>query len=308
MIWLTRRASIAQSDVVFTAIERQTQANERLPPVMSNLSFGQSIGIEPLPAQLALRQVSQELCAILWAIIYSDMFATRDDDYYPARIGTVWGRIIAAWSVSREYKALDEVSNRLDANVAGIKHIILSRDYIKVFNFIQFVMQQIDCPEHLINGFDHALVEARAAYRVVDRAVIPIVSEDDAQAITHALKIAACHAAQGPRTHLRSAASNLTNGQWAGAIRESIHAVEAAAKIVEPDANELGPALSRLEKRAAINPAMKRAFGALYGFSSDEKGIRHSLVYGEKANVTEADAMFMFGACAAFVSYLLSQP
>lgn len=142
---------------------------------------------------------------------------------------------------------------------------------------------------------------------MIDKTIVPVAEDSDAQAVTQALTAIAAHPAQGPRAHLRSAAEKLSAGDWSGAIRESIHGVEAAAKVVEPDANELGPALARLEKRSAINPAMKKAFGALYGFSSDEKGIRHSLVYDEKANVTETDAMFMFGACAAFVSYLLSQ-
>lgn len=273
---------------------------------MRNLTFGQSIGVEPLPSQLALGEVSQELAASLWAVIYGDMNRTQNDDYHPSRIGKPWTGIVASWSVYHEHRPIDEISNTFDRNVAHFKSIIFSRDYVKVFNFIQFLIRYQHCPDHVFEGIEYALLNCRAAYRLVDRTVVPISTEEEAQAISHAFAVAAKHKAQGPRTHLQASAKHLTAGDWSGAIRESVHAVEAAAKAVEPEANELGPALSRLEKRQAINPAMKRAFGALYGFSSDEKGIRHSLVYDEKANVSEADAMFMFGACAAFVSYLLS--
>jgi hypothetical protein len=45
----------------------------------------------------------------------------------------------------------------------------------------------------------------------------------------------------------------------------------------------------------------------LYGYSSDEEGVRHALVFKEEAQVDEADALFMLGACASFVSYLLAR-
>jgi hypothetical protein len=46
---------------------------------------------------------------------------------------------------------------------------------------------------------------------------------------------------------------------------------------------------------------------SLYAYTSDEKGIRHALLDDSTAKVDEADAMFMLGACAAFVSYLLNK-
>jgi len=52
---------------------------------------------------------------------------------------------------------------------------------------------------------------------------------------------------------------------------------------------------------------LKRGFTAIYGFTSDEQGIRHSLLEKESPTVDEADAQFMIGACSAFVSYLISK-
>ncbi len=45
--------------------------------------------------------------------------------------------------------------------------------------------------------------------------------------------------------------------------------------------------------------ALKPAFHKLYGYSSDEEGVRHALVFGDEAQVDEADALFMLGACAS---------
>ncbi|MDI3562541.1 hypothetical protein [Bradyrhizobium sp. Arg816] len=52
---------------------------------------------------------------------------------------------------------------------------------------------------------------------------------------------------------------------------------------------------------------MKNGFNSLYNYTSDEKGIRHALLDDSAAKVDETDALFMFGACAAFVSYLIGK-
>jgi hypothetical protein len=90
-------------------------------------------------------------------------------------------------------------------------------------------------------------------------------------------------------------------------VRESIHAVEAVGRTLDPNANVLSKALARLEQKIAIHPAMKKGFGSLYDYTSDEKGIRHALIDDATAKVDETDAMFMLGACAAFVSYLINK-
>ena len=71
--------------------------------------------------------------------------------------------------------------------------------------------------------------------------------------------------------------------------------------------SSLAGALQRLESKSNIHAALKRGFTSLYGFTSDEKSIRHPLLDGGAANVDETDAIFMIGACAVFVSYLINK-
>ena len=52
---------------------------------------------------------------------------------------------------------------------------------------------------------------------------------------------------------------------------------------------------------------MKRGFSALYGYTNDERGIRHALLDQDAARVDEAEALFILGACAAFVNYLVAK-
>jgi hypothetical protein len=65
--------------------------------------------------------------------------------------------------------------------------------------------------------------------------------------------------------------------------------------------------LAKLDAKVGIHGAMRAGFASLYGSTSDEKGIRHALLEVPAASVDKTDALFMIGACAAFVSYLLSK-
>ena len=93
---------------------------------------------------------------------------------------------------------------------------------------------------------------------------------------------------------------------WPIAIADSIHAVESVARFFDPESNQtLGPAIdSLLENGVLKHPALARAIKSLYGYTSDEEGIRHALVFADKANVDMKEAMFMFGACASLAAYL----
>ena len=82
--------------------------------------------------------------------------------------------------------------------------------------------------------------------------------------------------------------------------------MEATARSIEPK-DSLGGALQRIESRYGTHRALTKGFTAIYGFTSDEDSIRHPLLDKGDAAVDESDALFMIGACSAFVSYLIGK-
>jgi hypothetical protein len=163
-------------------------------------------------------------------------------------------------------------------------------------------------PYQLETKVEDALRVSRAAYAVFDGdTIIPIGSDAERGTLTRAFADLSASEFHGARAHLRNAGSELTAGNYGPSIRESIHAVEAVARVLAPGGQTLGPALSKLEKSVRIHPALGRGFGSLYGFTSDEKGIRHALLDEPVAQVDETDALYMLGSCAAFVSYLINK-
>jgi len=152
-----------------------------------------------------------------------------------------------------------------------------------------------------------ALAHCRAPYRVVDNyLLVPIASEQDAKTITKAFAQLKNAGLEGAREHLKSAAARLSDGKFADSVRESVHAVESVAKALEPSA-DLSKTLAKLEASANIHGALKKGFLAIYGYTSDQQGIRHPLIDDPAAAVDETDALFMIGACSAFISYLIAK-
>jgi hypothetical protein len=91
---------------------------------------------------------------------------------------------------------------------------------------------------------------------------------------------------------------------YANVVKESISAVESQCCILTGDSKaSLGTALKKLEDSGVrIHPALNKALHQLYGYTSDDPGIRHG--GAAMANVDVALAQFMLVTCSAFVNYL----
>jgi AbiJ N-terminal domain 4 len=276
------------------------------------LTFAQAEGAEPLPQQLALKEISRELRAKLWSIVHESLVQNRKYyDWITYRKGSYleepWRTILYRKHVMRDHRMADDFDNSFEDLSAALRQIFERGNYVQIFDFLQWLLRQ---RERTINwrSVQAALEDSCAAYRLLDdgRTIVPIASENERQTISRAFADLASSEFDGARTHLEAAAEQLTLGNSAGSIRESISAVESVARSLG-GTKSLSGALQRLKDKRAIHPALERGFNSIYGFTSDEKGIRHPLLEESTAKVDEADAVFMIGACAAFVSYLINR-
>lgn len=96
---------------------------------------------------------------------------------------------------------------------------------------------------------------------------------------------------------------------YENSIKESISAVEAMCCIItglDGKNATLGTTLKKLrEKGVHIHSAMEKAFSSLYGYTSDEDGIRHGGI--DFTNAPSEDARYMLISCSAFINYLLEK-
>jgi hypothetical protein len=271
------------------------------------LTFEQAEGVEPLPTQLQVRELSRPLRSRLWLVVYESLKAATSYSSMGggSYLDEKWESILYDSHTLRDHLAADEFRNDARLLIENVKTILIARDYTNVFGFLQFVLRHKNCPYQFAGGIDWALQSGHAAYRVLEgRTIVPISSEAELATLQRAFADLAAAEFHGARSHLHSAGACLTVGDCASSVRESIHAVESVARTLAPS-GQLSEALAKLEKSSIIHGALKKGFGSIYGYTSDEQGIRHPLLDDPRAKVDEADALFMIGACAAFVSYMI---
>jgi hypothetical protein len=271
-----------------------------------HLTFEQAEGAEPLPRQLLIKEISPELRAQLWAFVHTSIEKDMVRDYGSHIVGE-WGHILKSFHINHQHLPIDTFDNSPRILLPKLKQIVYSDKYVTVFGFLQFVLRHRGKPHSFEATLDAILSQARAAYRVLDgQTIVPIGSDEERKTLDYAFATLSRSEFHGARSHLHDAGAKLTAGDYPGSVRESIHAVESTARSLA-SSGKLSEALAHLEKSAAIHGGLKKGFLSIYGYTSDEQGIRHPLIDDPAAKVDETDALFMIGACASFVSYLINK-
>ena len=271
------------------------------------LTFSQAYGYEELPQPLKLEEISDRARTKLWSLLYDyvDSQSMTSESGGPVVSGC-WRAILRFLHVEHYECALDEFDDSMRKFTDEYKQKFRSGRFNEVFDLLLAIMRHPECPEEFIRLVSVAFKESRLAY-VVDTSnpvtIYPATIREEGEAILQATAELSNAGLVGAANHLRKAADCIHQGDPPGAVRESIHAVESTSRYFDPKAKTLEPALKSLEEAGGLHPALKRAFSNLYGFTSDEQGIRHAEVFGN-ANVGQDEAVFMLGACASFSSYL----
>ena len=277
-----------------------------------SLSFSQAQGYAELPQPLKLEELSGSARNGLWSVLYSYVQNNSDFRSGDRYIEEPWRDILCCLHTEMFVQPVDEYSVWFSDFVEFYKPLLLDNrvSFHRIFDILQEIMRHPSCPVKFIDGVSSVFSKHQLAY-IVDKTnpatILPAATQEEGQTIAGALKDLDAERLTGAAKHLRSASECITKADWSGAVRESMHTVESVARQIEPDAQTLIPALAKLEKRKIFHPAMKSAFSNLYGYTSDEQGIRHALLDKPEADVGQDEAVFMLGACAAFSSYLLKK-
>jgi len=276
----------------------------------ARLTFSQLHGYEELPQQLQLEELPLEARRRIFNLFYEFLMDSRriDDVFGESFLGRPWNEILRHLHAFFDNLPLDEWTTNFQGACATLRRRIEGEPFNRVFDRIQHVLRHPRCPSPFIVGIRRVFADCRLAYAIdTERppTIIPVATKEEGETIVDALQTLRQTGRSASAVHLRKSAECMSNGDWAGSVRESIHAVESAARQLDPRASKtLGPALKSLERRKGLHPTLKSAFGKLYGYTSNEEGIRHSLLKQSDAPVGQNEAVFMLSACAAFSSYL----
>ena len=151
------------------------------------------------------------------------------------------------------------------------------------------------------------LTREHSGYRFVAGQVAPITDPAEIAEIEHADKATTRGGLEGVRKQIQQALTlfgKRPEPDYRNAVKEAISAVEGLVKIINGTrGGGLHAALETVSAKIEMHQALKAGLEKLYGYTSDEDGIRHPIL--EEVSVDEVDARFMIVTCSAFVNFLI---
>jgi hypothetical protein len=273
--------------------------------------FSERIGAKSSPTSIQLEGMSEALRNSLWNLIYH----LYEADYFHDRV--YWYKV--AVHVARYFLKVpvDEVPNDDYESCIYIKKNFYQLKWYEVYDLIEFIAEHYKVivgnryhptkREQYEQEVNRILQAELSGYRFIAGVLSPISDEVEIKEIEEAAEKSSQLGLEGVREHIRTALDNLGKKpapDYRNAIKEAISAVESVARQLSGE-KDLGAALEKLSKQINIHGALKSGFTKLYGYSSDEDGIRHAIL--EQTSVGFDEAKYMIVACSAFVNFLISK-
>lgn len=272
----------------------------------SKLLFSQRKGLKPIKKVLQIDSMDDDLRNSLWSASFKHywgklgvMSLITKDPHLFALLRLLWNdyfkypidNLVQSWSNTRNY----------------IRKYFFKCPWNEVYDFIEFIANNYSIEstnKNFIEACNLYLERELSAFRFVGGNIVEISSKEEIAEIEEALK---ADFLKPVKSHIKSALNLLADREspdYRNSIKESISAVEAICRIITKKKKAtLSDALKEIEKKIEIHGALKEAFNKLYGYTSDEQGIRHSLL--DESNLSFEDAKFMLVVCSAFINYLI---
>ena len=270
--------------------------------------FSQRKGIKPVKSVIQTDSMDDDLRNSLWNALtlnYWDSVKKNFIDYFP-----LMKHFVKELWANHFKRPLDTLSDNWSDIYKEIRNEFYSYRWYEVYDFIEFAVDNYldeDSNQKFMVLCNSLLERELSAYRFVGGKITQITSQEEISEIEEALNVSKPFRAVS--IHINRALvlfSDKKSPDYRNSIKESISAVEAICKLItKKEKPQLGQALKILENEIGLHPALKRAFSNLYGYTSDAKGIRHSLL--EEAELYSEDAKFMLISCSSFVNYLVSK-
>lgn len=268
--------------------------------------FSERNGIVLPPRTLQVESMSDELRNSIWNLII--LLYSGDRESY-------WNLIAKLVAIDFRRVPVDELPLHDFQKRDWLKKYFYSLDWWEVYDLLEFLATQHDHPrlplrpELVRRRANEVLERELSGYRFVDQVLVPIADSVQIDAINDALEASVAAGLTGAYSHVQSALSHFgkrPDPDYRNAVKEAISGVESAARIISGEKSKtLDPALKALSEKTEIHRALQSAFSKLYGYTSDDDGIRHAII--NEARVGFAEAKYMIVACSAFISYLIEK-
>jgi hypothetical protein len=272
-------------------------------------SFSERRGLKPVSEIIQVNEISQDLRHSLWNTLNinfllqysSDSFGSEvlifNDKYVSNFITRLWTDFFK--------RPLDDLPKHSRLVVQGLRKWFDESHWYEVYDFLEITINYFES-RRLVEDINAVLNRELSGFRFVGGVLTDITTEQEIEMLEEALTDRIFSTVSSHLKRALALMSDRENPDYRNSIKESISAVESLAKTIagKPKAT-LGEALKVLEVSNKVHPALKDSFLKLYGYTSDEGGIRHAMLI--EPNLTSDDARFFLLSCTSFINYLKSK-
>ena len=276
------------------------------------MPFSKRNGYTKIRETIQIEAIDHDLKTRLWSLLDISLYSKYKKPFiFNQSTHNILDQLIQTYWFSFFKKATDEIPSENTDKISVLKRIFLTElPWFKIYDFIEFNIHHypfLDSKESFISEINKVLIEENSAYRIITEKVTEITSEQEIQSIEDALENTNPYL--GVQQHLNQAIqlmSNRTNPNYSKSMHDSISAVEGLAKILlEDDSITLGKAIPKLRTKYSLHPVLMESLNKLYGYTSDEDGVRHGSP--NQSAMSYIDAKFMLVACTNFINYLMEK-
>ncbi|WP_313579812.1 AbiJ-NTD4 domain-containing protein [Chishuiella sp.] len=275
------------------------------------MKFSDRFGYTEPKTIIQIDGIDSDLKNALWNIIdimylskynSNNIFDSSNSRNYQSMINKIW--------VGYFKKTIDRIPRSVTEFNKNLRDYFFNTEWYNIYNLLEFISMNSNLhPSEIFYDVCNKKLESElSGYRFVDGKITPIINEEEIKSIEDA--ILNSNQFKPVQLHLQTAIelfSNKTNPDYRNSIKESISAVESLVTILtnEPKLS-LGQALKKLEDNDIyINKVFRSGLSTIYGYTSEEDGIRHGLL--EESDIKQEDARFMLVICSSFTNYLIEK-
>ncbi|MFQ1699204.1 AbiJ-NTD4 domain-containing protein [Loktanella agnita] len=272
--------------------------------------FASRYGYVPVAVDLAETEMPSSLRSGLWDVVsnfyFSDIHAQHSivggtySKYFSNLTNDIWFNYFREPADSRPKYCGDAVKL--------IRGRFFEWKFYEVYEFVEFISARTPVNGKSKSRFTESanfiLSREKSAFRFAGNFLVKLSDENQLVEVAAASQ----SASEAVNEHIKLAAkhySNTNSPDYRNSIKESISAAEAAVSFVTGrKPSGISRPLKNIAATYQIHPALRDGFEKIYAWTSDDSGIRHSLM--TKSTVTQEEARFMLISCSAFANYLLA--
>lgn len=212
-------------------------------------------------------------------------------------------RLIRAIWRNVKHEPVDEVDSSSGYRAYNqLKAYFMKSDWEEVYEILECIVEHLNSSlrDQFKKRCNYEMARHNGGYRFVTDELAPITSQGEIAEVEGAIQ----HSSDPVAEHLQTALEFLSDREqpnYRNSVKESISAVESAVGELTKPGLILSKGLAAL--KLDLHPALREAYGKIYGYAGDEGGIRHSL-NDESREVTQEEARYMLISCSAFINYL----